>query len=550
MSGRREDLTGRVRRAASHPRAPVSALVALGLAAAAWHLYLARGMVVFGDELGWAQRYRHLGSGMLELWGGWFDPLARLTYNAVFATVGLREQWPLALMAVGANLALVAAVYAYCRHLGRPWTGVLIGAALLLMGPAHYSLLWPLNSLNALGLAALPACLVLLERGRRREDLWALALLLVGMGFAGPVVVALCPALALWLLMREGGPTWRLAVPGIPFIVYAIAYLTLPGFTADQSLGTNLRLAPGHMVESAAASVAGIAGTIDTLTDLRPPAAAGALLALAVVALVALWPRLDAAARARVTCVAAVAITEWAFIAIARANLGAPAASRYIILGALPLLLIAVDLVRVAPRNAGRALGVALAMAAGVNAIALSDGAAYLRSVSDQARAELGGIELTMDALDSPAPVAGSIPLFYLDVSSWRVARTHLGPTFALDAQQLAAADAGSRAIADRMMLTIGALTLVPTPDGDAPRGVCTTTPPAGADQPIAPGAVVTIRSSGAPVSVTPRRFGDAGSPDLAATASPGLPLVARAVPDAGPAWRLAVAGGAEVCVA
>lgn len=538
---------GRLRRVAGHPRAPGIVLGAFAAAAALWHLHLARGMVVFGDELGWAQRYRHLGSGVLELWGGWFDPLARLTYNAVFATAGLREQWPLALMAVGANVALVVAVHLYCRHLGRPWTGVLLGAVLLVMGPAYYSLLWPLNSLNALGLAVMPACLILLARDTRRDDLLALGALLVGIGFAGPVVVALCPGIAVWLLMSDPRSRRRLLVPGIPVAVYAVAYLTLPGFSADQALRTNLRLAPGHVVETGAATAQALAGALDTVSTSRPTALGGALLALAVIALVALWPRLDAPARARVAAWGAVAATEWAFIAIARANLGAPGSSRYIILGAVPVLLIAVDLARVAPRRAVWGAGALLAVAGVVNALMLHQaGAPQLRAISDQARAELGAVELTMDTLPAPGTIV-SVPLLYLVTDQWRTARERLGPTYALTADELARATPEQRAAADRALLSIGALSLPVLPAGDAPAGgVCG---PAEGDRPLAPGATLVVRPSAGAVTVTPRRFGDAGPPERAATVAPGSALIVSAVDDAGPPWRLAFDAPAEVCI-
>ncbi|MEQ9337285.1 MAG: hypothetical protein RJQ03_08840, partial [Miltoncostaeaceae bacterium] len=413
---RRPATVDHLRALAARPLAPWIALAAALILTVAAQLRVSRDTIPLTDELGWAVQNEGATSGMLELWGGWFDPLARLTFNLIYGAAGLDASLSFRLLAVACNLVLAGAVFAYCLRRARPWTGVALVVLLGLLGPAVHTLVFPINALNAVGMAGLPLALLLLERGDRRGDLWALAVLLVTMGFAGPVAVPVCLGILVWLALQRPLDPRRLAVGATPLGVYLVAYLTLPegGYGATGPLVQNARDTPAYVVDSAmgvAAALAGMGPPADGQESV--PAMGAGILVLAVAAIAATWRRLGPGPRDRVVALAATALAAWTMVGISRAHNDAPSTSRYIILGAVPVLLIAVEVTGVAGR-AWRlgALGLA-AVAIFANALLLSEYAAGIREQARIARAEFGALELVMEDV-APVPAApGSIPLAF-----------------------------------------------------------------------------------------------------------------------------------------
>jgi hypothetical protein len=483
---------------------------------------------------------------VLSLWGGWFDPLARLTYNAFFGAVGVENYLPFLVLAVACNLLLAGAAYWYCRRRGLPWTGVGGAALLLFMGPAGSTILTPLNALNALGMATLPAALVLLGRRRRRADVAALILLLVGMGFAGPVVVGVCAGVAVFLLAQRPIAWRRLAVPVIPVAAYLLAYVVLPGgAAAGTPLWDNLLASPRFMVEMAAAAVTGITA--------QSPEMGGGLLALAALALVLLGPRLSPDARRRALALGAAALASWFLVALARAHTNAPEATRYVVLGAVPLLLIGVELARVAPRGWRAGLGIALVLATVANGKILDLQAFTIRTFSETARAQMGALELGLDT--APPTYTPDSPLLgFVVAADWRTTRLREG-SFALRPVELPQASPADRLAIDEVLRQIGNLFITPpvssadaadTPDPTR----CTrlTGPPATVT--LDAGPVLLTASGGGPVTVQSWRFSD-GPQNAPVVVQPGQAVTAVPQPDVSPVpWKLAVSGVARACPA
>ncbi|CAN0590350.1 unnamed protein product, partial [Laminaria digitata] len=182
-------------------------------------------------------------------------------------------------------------------------------------------------------MAGLPLALLLLERGDRRGDLWALAVLLVTMGFAGPVAVPVCLGILVWLALQRPLDPRRFAVGATPLGVYLVAYLTLPegGYGATGPLVQNARDTPAYVVDSAmgvAAALAGMGPPADGQESV--PAMGAGILVLAVAAIAATWRRLGPGPRDRVVALAATALAAWTMVGISRAHNDAPSTSRYI----------------------------------------------------------------------------------------------------------------------------------------------------------------------------------------------------------------------------
>lgn len=519
---------------------PVFAVVAVAAAALQWHL--TRGSVVYSDEYAWAFRFHHLGSGVLTLWGGWFDPLARFVYNALFATAGLADYRPYRALAVAANLSLAVAVHLYARAAGRRWLGVAAAALLMVLGSSAVVVLQPLNSMNAIGVAALPASLLLLARGRRGTDRWALAVLIVAMGFAGPVVLPVCLGVAVWLWLDEPRRPGRLVVPLAPLVLYVVANATLPG---PESLGGsilgNVRLAPTFVADLAAAGAAGVLG----LGMEKGPAVLGALVVAALVGV----PRLPTPARRRVLAVVVTLVAVWGILAVGRAQLGEAAAPRYVVLTVVPMLLVALELIgNGATATRGVVVAAVLAFALVANASRLVDAGAALTALGDIQRSELGALELGLSRAPRtyrPDARPGS-PLLYVTAGNWRAARPRLGSP-AFKPADLPGASAEGRMQADRVLRELRAVEVHDGPAGGGrgrSQGGCAAG--TGSREAPVPEAGVEVAAVGdRPVQLRVRRFGDAFPAEPLLVLNPGEVRLLRPVADASDVrWAAELRGG------
>lgn len=432
---------------------PMAVLILLCLAAAPVHLYLSRAWVPFGDEVGWASQFEHLASGTLGTWFNWFDPLGRFTYNVLFATFGIDSYPPFGMLALICNLILVASVYVYCAHIERRWCGVILAAFLLMFGNGVHSLLYGLNSLNALGIATLPISLVLLGRNNDLSDRVAFGILLIGLGFDGPVVVAVCVGLAVWLAGRSPWQMRCLWIPGVPILVYAIAVVLLPeyGVTPRLPLFDNLLRSPRFALEAASGVGAAILG-IDTRWG-------PAVLATAVVCVVAASPKLDAAARRRVVALGTAALAIWALLALARAHNGDPDTSRYLVLGAVPALLAGAEISKGRRAAVGAVLAALLTAGAAANLGILFEYSKAIAVQSEIERAHVTALDLAGERApaDYRSASGPSASVMFVDAGGWRRVRERLG-SFGFTEAEAHQASELSRGELDRVMHELGGI--------------------------------------------------------------------------------------------
>jgi hypothetical protein len=447
----------------------VAAFVAIACAGGLLHLHVTRDLNLYYDEWAWALRYRHLGSGVLTLWGGWFDPLARLVFNVLFATVGLTDFRPFQAVALAANLTLAAAVFAYGRRVGHPWPALGAAALLLALGSAYPVLIRALNAMNAVGMAALPLSLLLLEQQRRRSDLLALGVLCVAMGFAGPIVLPVCAGVAVWVLLDRPRRPGRLVVAAVPVALYLAATAVLPG-EAQVAVDpvANVLAAPRYVAGLVGAGAAGLLG-------LRVDKGPAVILGL-VVAGARRIPRLPDPARRRVLAMLATMVCSWGFVALARAQFGDTTAPRYVVLTVVPVLLVGIELVGNGP-SVTRGVLVAgfLAFAVVGNLLFLRFTTDFLRNQDEVVRAQLAALELGIERAPpgyKPDPRV-TWPLWYVTAAQWRSSVRLLGSP-ALGVAELPHASAEGRAQADRILTELRGVEVRSAPEpADRGAGAC-----------------------------------------------------------------------------
>jgi hypothetical protein len=310
----------------------------------------------------------------------------------------------------------------------------------------------------------------------------------------------------------------RLAVVcGPPLALYGLWTL---GYGGSDVRLSNVGDAPAFMAKMASAAAGGLAGVGADFGT--------ALAAVAAIALV--WWVSRGPISARAWGLVAALAGYWALTALTRAHIGEPEAPRYIYLGGVLIVLLAVELTARRLPAGGRALVVAGALvgfAAVGNLGALEGGGRALRDTAAGLRAELAAFELVKSG--GPAELRFTpVRAPQIRAGAYRAAVEDYGSP-ALPESELPRASPAERQAADdvlRRALPVAPATGEFTPAGALPaplsaQGAAAT--PVGACLRIAPerpGAAVDVRlpstglgvmaSSGAPAEIRLRRFGDA----------------------------------------
>ena len=137
-----------------------------------------------------------------------------LIYKALLATVGMSSSLPYLAVSVALFLATSILLFVYLRRRVDPWLALLATAIVLFLGPASEDLLWGFQMGFMGSLVCGLGALLLLERGDRRGDWLACALLTVGVTFSSlglPFIVAACVDVAL-----RGERLRRLYIVAVP----------------------------------------------------------------------------------------------------------------------------------------------------------------------------------------------------------------------------------------------------------------------------------------------------------------------------------------------
>jgi hypothetical protein len=495
-----------------------------------------------------------------------------LIYKALLATAGMDSSLPYLAVSVVLFLATSLLLFVYLRRRVDPWLALLATAIVLFLGPAFDDLLWDFQMGFLGSLACGLGALLLLERGDRRGDLLACALLTVGITFSSlglPFIAAACVDVGL-----RGERLRRLYVVAVPALLYA-AWWAGWGHTADTSISLhNAAETPQFILDAASAVFASLFGLVNLGQD---PSAAGlgwGRPLLLVALLLAGWRlhRMGRVPRELWIALALVA-TFWVLAGLNVKPGRGPTVSRYQLPGVVFVLMIAADLLRGfrVPRVA--ILGAYLVGAAIVaaNVSLLRDAYLAYRNTSDLIKADLGAVEIARDRTAAPYRLDEDIAdTAYVGVhsSSFLDAADRYGSP-ADSPAEIAAAPEPARVAADKVLgralgIGFGPVQASPTPPGPPPqllgppgarahgRGSCLEL---GAGSPVAvlrlPAGGVVVRASrraGARVSL--RRFATASFPLVGAPLRAGQVGVLHIPADrASEPWEMELSSAARTAV-
>ena len=543
---------------------PRAAWLLLGLAmfwAALWILWQGRDLSLAADELFYYARLVDDGGAieshrfgldyLLAPHNGHLQLGGKLIYEGVFAVFGPDYGVLRGLELLGI-LAAVALLFELTRR--RAGAAVALTASLLVlgMGAAWEPMLWPFDLHTVYALAFGLGALVALELAGRRAEVAACVLLVASVLM---IEVGLAFVVGAGILIA-GGPRRRARawIVLVPVALYAGWWAWARRFDQGEIMLSNLSQLPADAFDSLTAVLAALTGLYGHAPDVYPSLVGpdGGAKVLAVVALIALTAF---AIRARpgvwFWAFVGTLLTYWAFIGLAARP---PDSSRYMLVGAIAVLLVGAEALR-----SRRYLGpVALALLA-VFCVALPAGLAKIADGREQqlvdavsSRTQYAMLELARERVDrgyqpQSDPVvlaAGPPPFGGLRAGDYFPAADRIGP-LGFDLDVVRALDDLYRRVADATLAQ--ALGLSPAP-AEAPERGSACRPPAASPVEIGAGSVYVRSTSGAATALMLGRFADAPSLEIGSL-EPGRWYVLRIPADsARDRWRLAAAGPIAIC--
>ncbi len=460
----------------------------------------------------------------------------KLVYEALFAIFG-GDYTPFRVFELLAVLVVVALFFELARvRIGDP-AALLLAILLCFLGAAWEALIWPFDLHTVCALAAGLGGLLALERGGRRADPVVCLLLVLSTAFV-ELGIAFVAGVTVSILI--GPERWRrIWIVAVPVVLFGAWYVWARRFEITPIGLEAAGDVPGAVFDSLRAVLMSLTGRIPT-GDSVPVPVVGLTTFGAVLAVIAL---LGFALRLRrgslpptIWPVLAVLLAYWTFIGLAGRD---PDASRYILAGAILVLLVAADALRDRrPGWAGiAALALVVALALPWNIAKLEDGGDYLAQDADLTRGEFAMLELAgrdatpgyVAGLDEVVRDIGGSPYQVIDPASYRDAVERTG-SLANPLDEIRSEDIALRKVHDIVLARTLDLDLEPADAADAEGLRCDSTTVAPGVIETPPGGVLVEPLEGA-VELQLSRF------------LPGLPAYPLATVGEGAWVRLALPG-------
>jgi hypothetical protein len=468
-------------------------------------------------------------------------------YKLLLAGFGMSSPLPFHVASTLIYLTAAVLLFAYARRRVGDWLALLGTTVILFFGAAAVDLLSPFQMFFSGSIAAGLGAFLALDRGDRRGDALACALLVVAISFS-EVGVAFSIGVLVRLALARQPLAPRLYVAFVPLILYAIWWLGW-GHTASSDVSFHtVATTPVYVLDAASTGVGALLG-ITSSGDQRPAPVGqdwAPILLVAAVGL-ALWRvRRMGSVPAGVWPVLAAALVFWTLAGINESDLRPPNSGRYLYPSGVFILLIGTELlqgIRLGARTIFTAVVVA-AIALAANLVFLSDSyRLFWKPGGEVSRANLRALEIA-----GPLNSAYELPLGFVDINtaSYLSAVDAWGSP-AYTESELASASESSRAEADKALGEILGLRLQPGGSAGAPCATVRASASGATVIELSPGRVTLRASPSTEAKVRLGRFSDQ-LPFEAGTLKPGS-RASLAIPADRSArlWRLGLRGGGPV---
>jgi hypothetical protein len=331
----------------------------------------------------------------------------RFVYETVFATVGAHYTVFVVINALGI-CACAGLLFVFARRRIGDVAALAPALLILFFGVAREQFLWPLDFNTSVALATGLAAILCLQRETRRGDLAGCLLLAVS---AAMIEVGLAFIFGAALLIAMTPERRRRAwIVVAPLVLYAIWWIWSAKFGQGETELSNITAAPKTIFESIAVSLGALTGTNPVHADSFGTEVTTLGRILAVVGLIALVVRIALRDLPRTIWVwLLTAVTYWTLLAIADRP---PQSTRYLLVSAVLVLLVAVDCFRRPLSNRAGAVLMVLALLplpANVDALFTGKDQNVLRTDIAKSRAEFAMLELAGERVD-PGYVVSADP--------------------------------------------------------------------------------------------------------------------------------------------
>jgi hypothetical protein len=345
---------------------------------------------------------------LLAPFNGHLQVGGRFIYEAVFATVGAHYTAFVLLNAL-AICAGVGVFFVFARRRIGDLAALAPCLLLLFFGIAREQFLWPFDLHTSLALAAGLGGLLSLERGGRNGDVLACLLLIVSTSM---IETGLAFVVGAAVLIALGADRLRRAwIVVVPVVLYGIWWVWASRFNQSETELSNVVQVPKTAFNSIAVVLGSLTGTNSVQASTFGTEVTTLGKALAVAALVGLVVRISRGGLPRTIWVwLAVAASYWALLAVGDRP---PQSTRYLLVSAVLVLLIAADCFRRPLSNRVGAVLVVLALLplpANIDSMLTGKDENILRTDIPKSRAEFAMLELAGDRVD-PAYVVSADPL-------------------------------------------------------------------------------------------------------------------------------------------
>ncbi len=472
-------------------------------------------------------------------------------YKVLASTWGIESALPYQVIAVFLFLLSVGLLFAYVRLRLGEWLALAAILPILFLGPSWDDLLFPFQMALFGSVACGIGALLALDRGSRRSDVLAAALLVLGLLFSDLGVLFVAAAAIELALDRD---RWQRAfVVAVPTGLWVLWYLAW-GHNADTSITfRNIATAPAYVLDGLATSLATLLGLGIPLGDFQTGALDwGRPLLVVLIALAAWWIYRLRPPTPRLLGLLALLIGFWSLTALNATPVAPPTAGRYQYVGIVLLLLVAAELLRgVKIHRWAIASVLVVSLAATLtNGDRLRQAADGLQGIAQQERGGLAALELTRGRVspgfELTAQNSGVDYLGFLDAGSYFSAIDAYGSP-AYSPAELATAPEQARVAADKVFAAALGVHLAATDDPGRRCHALAALP--NSVTPVPPrGLVLVSRVPG--VQISARRYATRSYPVALGELPVDRPQLLRIEPDRSVRpWRLQFSGpGASVC--
>jgi hypothetical protein len=487
---------------------------------------------------------------------GHLSVLDVVLYNNLTAVFGLDQQWPFRLVLGLTMASLGVVVYLWVVDRAGPLLALAGATLVLFLGAAWEDLLF-FASISLIGaLAAGLGGLYALRGATRRGDVVACVLLTCSVGLSNlGLTFAVAAAIAL-AIDRRPRALWTVVVPLTVFAVWWAAY---GHDTPSHVTLASLEHLPRYILDAASIGLATVTGLNRGGSDVV--LARGRVLLLVAGLLIAAWMVRGGRAPLRVLVPLTALVGFWVLAGAGQQEVRGPTASRYQLINAVLIILIAAELFRPVRLNAIAltATGVVWLGSLASNIDLLHHGYSFMHEQADYARVDLGALELARDHVDPAfrltAAVARNDFLFRVSAGPWfRETGRHGTPAVA-SVDDLLHAPPAQRQAADSVLAGAEALKLRPAA-APKPAGVCVreggSLGGSGAKEVIVRREAILTNPGDSALILTVRRFAEPTSAIPFAFLAPRVTMSLAVPADKAPGhpWRIAVRGPgiASVC--